>query len=928
MSSAQVARARWRRPDPRPDRLAYCTNNRQHSDILSDKPVIPSETETLSLPLLAGDVDATFASTDPQNSFSPTPLQPSDLAPTIGSEVAGRYILTSLLGEGGFGSVWLAKIKGTRQHVALKLVGALSPRALATARREVAALRWAQLPGVVRMLDDGSEGADYFIAMERAEGVPFPGFEGAKPWSMIEATARQLLEILARLHLAGLIHRDLKPANVFVDPLGRPTVIDLGIASGLALRSQTAGYTPAYAAPEQRLGQDCDARTDLYAVGAMLFQALTGRLPHLDPHRWTGESAPPVRVLAPRVPEAVGAVIDRMLSPKIEDRPASAHAVLHALGGQLPLLQGGGGLGLPNTPQTAEDLRSLFHGPDHFLHLREDAADELWARTAGDPEAVEAELGAWLRAGLGHWEDGAVRIDRVAIERLQAGLRLSLTGPVLPEAPDEAALLGLIELAWPSASRDLLDSASPLPSARLDDALTGLLDDGRVWRRADGRLSCRIRIQPAAEWSAEARRDTHSTLAEHSAPADRLRHLIAADADHTTLLDEARRLARQRIEDGALHRVLSPLELGLTLARRLEDAAAEVDLLSLWAKWALAQDAQDPINRALYEIERTAPIPDALEPVHELLKAYQYALDRQGVRALELLERVSPFADERMEIWRVTAMVAATRRLRIGAKEAEAALLEELGGWAALGSEERQGKLYGWQGNLAYRQGRYREAARLHQQAAGLKRERFAQVSSMLNSASALLEALDFEAARLQATQTAQAARAIRHVQFEALATWLARSSDYRLGNYTCPDLNIVEAASSISTYTHGLFAMGEASQAWRCGDLTLTRALARAAHNAFPQRPQKLLLRALELAAGASAEPEELDELFTAQANLTPDFSVQIIALLRCVDDRPIWRTAAQHIAMNLPQEAHELCLDLLSVSECIHPHPPGSLP
>ncbi len=881
---------------------------------------------TATLPLHHQDATATFEHTAELSTFSPGPPPETEPIPAPGYELAGRYILESALGEGGFGSVWLARIKGSEERVAIKLVTALSAQSLATARREVAALRWAQLPGVVRLLDDGSEGADYFIVMARVEGVPFPGTAGPQPWSAIEAPARQLLEILARLHLTGLIHRDLKPGNILVDALGRPTVIDLGIASGSALQRSLAGaYTPAYAAPEQILGQDCDARTDLYAVGAMLFEILTGRLPHSPSLLQRIQDPPPsVCSLAPQVPAAVGAVIDRLLSPRLADRPESALAVLRALGGQLPLLQGGGGLSLPATPQSAEALRALFHGPDHFLHLRQDAADELWARTEGQPAAVEAELGAWLRAGLGHWEDGAVRIDRVAIERLQSGLRLSLAGPGLPEHPDEAAVLGYIELAWPAVDLDLIRRAAPLPVERLDAAIAGLIASGRVWLRPDGRLSCRVRVQPAAEWSQQTRRAAHARLAEHSAPAARLRHLIAADADAAILLHEARQLVQRRIEDGALHRVLSALDLGLTLARRLQDRDAEIELLGLWAKWVLAQDYRSAINRALYEIERTAPVPRSLEPVHELLKAYQYALDRQGSRALELLARIHPFADERLEIWRVTARVAATRRLRSGAEAAEEALLCELEDWARHGSDERRGKLFGWRGNQKYGLGNYREAAQLHQEAAALKGERFAQVSSLMNSASALLEAQELEAVQKQAEQLTLAARGLRHAPFEAMACWIARTASYRLGQHHPPEPALVEAAAHISSYTQGLLAMCEASLAWRVGDHALARDLARSAREAFPQPAQKTLLRALELAAGAVPQPGELDALL-GQTSLPDDFTIQIIGLLRRVTDRPGLADAAAAVAARFPEAQRSRCLDILSINECLHPHPPG---
>ena len=112
---------------------------------------------------------------------------PPDLEfiPEPGARLSGRYILKNRLSKGSFGSVWSAVVEGSDALVAVKLIHALSTQDLAIMRREVAALRWARLPGVVRLLDDGSEGADYFIVMEYLQGEPFPGRSGQQPWWLL-----------------------------------------------------------------------------------------------------------------------------------------------------------------------------------------------------------------------------------------------------------------------------------------------------------------------------------------------------------------------------------------------------------------------------------------------------------------------------------------------------------------------------------------------------------------------------------------------------------------------------------------------------------------------------------------------------------------------------------------------------------------------
>ena len=255
--------------------------------------------------------------------------------------IAGRYRLDAAIFRGDGGEVYRALDLVTDQPVALKLLppGGDAPRF----RAEVSALRLLRLPGVARLLDEGDHRGRSFLVMELVAGRPFPGARGGG-WPELWRPAVALLEILARVHDRGVVHRDLKPDNVLVDDEGRPTVLDFGLSTGPAIgvgHEETSGAvgTLLYVAPEQLTGGRVDARTDLYAFGAMLYEALTGAPPHgelpLDEFLRARLELPPAPLdplahgLAPRV----CAWIEGLLAVDPAERPRSAGAALRALNG-------------------------------------------------------------------------------------------------------------------------------------------------------------------------------------------------------------------------------------------------------------------------------------------------------------------------------------------------------------------------------------------------------------------------------------------------------------------------------------------------------------------------------------------------------------------------------------------------------------------
>jgi len=241
----------------------------------------------------------------------------------------------------------------TGERVAVKTLHTRSARVA----REVAALRLLQLPGVVRLLDYVEEASASHLVMEYVEGTPWPGDDTLGSWEKLVPRLVGLLEGLAGIHAAGIVHRDLKPANVLVEPGGRVVLLDFGLARGprlgptLTQASQYVG-TPLYTSPEAVARLRLDARADLYGVGVMVFEALTGRTPHVSDRvelilqAVAHEDAPPIATLVPHLPPAAASWVDRLLARDRNARHPSAAAALAELGeptraarpGELPWL--------------------------------------------------------------------------------------------------------------------------------------------------------------------------------------------------------------------------------------------------------------------------------------------------------------------------------------------------------------------------------------------------------------------------------------------------------------------------------------------------------------------------------------------------------------------------------------------------------------
>jgi len=331
-----------------------------------------------------------------------------------------RYELGARLGRGGFGAVFAARDRLVGRDVAVKVLAA--QRSSVLLERETSALRMLDLPGVVQLLDSGSsDGVPWFV-MERIEGTPFPHDDVPVPWNSLAPTVLELLRALARIHRAGFVHGDLKPSNVLVKPDGVPVILDLGLAHSSAAGAPTVlGGTPLYMAPEQIAGRGAAAASDLYAVGLMLWRALTGRWPHGDLPLGKGVMArmdrdfPPIAECGVPVPRAVGTLIADLLQRDPARRPSSALACVERLAPEDARIV------LEEDPAGPADLARLFAGRERLFHIPSTAAAILWERSGGDPDRIRTTLGAWILLGVATRTDARVSIPLEALERLHAG---------------------------------------------------------------------------------------------------------------------------------------------------------------------------------------------------------------------------------------------------------------------------------------------------------------------------------------------------------------------------------------------------------------------------------------------------------------------------------------------------------------------------
>jgi hypothetical protein len=280
--------------------------------------------------------------------------------------LAGRYELGPLLGAGGMARVYLATDRVLERTVAVKVLSPpydRDPAFVERFRREARAAAALNHPNIVAIFDSGSAAGTHYLVMEYVQGQTLADLlrQGVLAPGQAVEVARWVCQALAAAHAQGLVHRDIKPANVLVSQTGLVKVADFGIATAAGTPTLTGGTallgTAAYLSPEQAQGRQVDARSDVYALGCVLYELLTGSPPFV--------ADSPMAVLAQQVAEAprppsqrnhqVGPDLDAVVMTALAKDPARRYQTAEAMGQELVRIAGrdAAGVNVPPWPGAA-----------------------------------------------------------------------------------------------------------------------------------------------------------------------------------------------------------------------------------------------------------------------------------------------------------------------------------------------------------------------------------------------------------------------------------------------------------------------------------------------------------------------------------------------------------------------------------------------
>jgi tetratricopeptide (TPR) repeat protein len=436
-----------------------------------------------------------------------------------GDVVDGRFEIERIAGTGGMGTVYRARDRVTGDPVAIKMLRASRGDGSNRFLREISVLRTLHHPGIVRYVADGrTEEDELWLAMEWLEGTSLHHrlARGGLTAGESLVLVRKLAEALGAAHAQNILHRDIKPSNIMLPggEVDRPKLLDFGVARVADTRATRTGImigTPGYMAPEQARGsKDVGPRADVFALGCVLFECLTGRLAFQGDNvmavlaKILLEDAPHVRELRSDLPEAVDTLVARILSKQADQRPKDGAELARALAalGEIDAGTRPSPMATPSAlTQTERQLLCVvligLPGGHNDATIVDDASSADNAPTM-DPtathedempvaalrEVAQAHGAALVRlvdgshvvtlAGRGDASDQAVRAARCAL-----ALKIAAPRSAMALATGRGVLAG----RWPVG--EAIDRAAALLAAaqqaapehvRVDEVTAGLLD--------------------------------------------------------------------------------------------------------------------------------------------------------------------------------------------------------------------------------------------------------------------------------------------------------------------------------------------------------------------------------------------------------------------------------------------------------------------
>jgi serine/threonine protein kinase len=425
-----------------------------------------------------------------------------------GTVIAGRFVLRSVAAAGGMGSVYLATERDTSRNVAIKILSREGPEDLVRFGREASLLATIHHPNIVKYIAHGESEGVYYIAQEWVEGMTL-----AMQLRTVGVTASEAIalgigvaEALGAAHAIGVVHRDVKPSNIILDgnSLEQPRLVDFGVArmtdeAGVLTRTGVLVGTPAYMSPEQcKATTQIDAAADVWALGCVLYEALTGRTPFAGATATATRAKvllgtpPPLKQFCAEASEQLSTLANEMLAKDPARRPANGTIVTERLRALPPIHDGPrrktfrtsstqpAAAHQPPPPDPSDDLiKTPRIGPQAAL---EQASSYVFVTPQSPPSVVDdahklAAIAARMGMQLVVLEDGTAVLS--SNDRGKAGAVAAARVAIeIREQVWEDAAVTVFGRAYDDHATDAFDrGATMLERSQMESMFGGVVDD-------------------------------------------------------------------------------------------------------------------------------------------------------------------------------------------------------------------------------------------------------------------------------------------------------------------------------------------------------------------------------------------------------------------------------------------------------------------
>ena len=456
-----------------------------HIDQCSDCFELIVELAKLTTPDMNHDAEVsgdagTMAVIDGEMSMAPARPLRGNIGTMVGRTIDNRYLLSKLIGQGGFAEVYSAVQLSVGRDVAIKVLSSSlndQPHLISRFEAEAKIISKLKHPNILKLIDFGTTADDrLYIVIELLEGRPIDHVlgDGAIEQKRFAGWLKQICGALQEAHKAGIVHRDLKPSNLFLETINEQDfvkVLDFGIAKIADTKQTVSGVimgTPNYMSPEQIEARAIDRRTDLYSLGVIAFEALTGQAPFsgdtpvMVMYKHAKQAAPQISQIDDSVHPALAALVEALLSKQPEDRPKDAAQVIKFLDAidwstnAVPPLDVEGASFSADIP-TVDEPADLIPAPSASLNTQPDGPPSIHASKSdlhssvsitteaqtAEPKTNQPRAFALMTAmiiivGVGAWWLGGQHSTPPRIEPISAqtkGTESAVVTPAPPKSP-------------------------------------------------------------------------------------------------------------------------------------------------------------------------------------------------------------------------------------------------------------------------------------------------------------------------------------------------------------------------------------------------------------------------------------------------------------------------------------------------------------